>query len=80
MARTSRGHVVRAPVSRLHGVEGKAEYDITLCGECDQQVERDCNGEYRCVDHGRCSTVRFAVVDSCVLVLGDPVGGEHGGS
>lgn len=71
------GEIVVAPVSMAGGVKGRAEYQIVLCGECDQQVERSQygDGRYDCPVHGSGLTVRFAMTRTCVLVLGGPIAG-----
>lgn len=69
----SDGHIVTAPPCKAPG-DGKAEYDIYLCSECDQQVERNrYNDRYTCPEHGDGITIRVGVVTSCLLVLGEPL-------
>lgn len=48
-------------------------YEITLCGECDQQAERNVYDDWACGVHGRCKTIRVAEVQLARLVLGKPI-------
>lgn len=74
----SDGHIVTAPPSKAVG-SGKPEYDIHLCSECNQQVERNGhNQRWTCPAHGDGITIRVGVVTSCLLVLGDPLPKDGG--